>query len=381
MPRRFIPYGRQWIDDQDIQSVVDVLKGDYLTTGPAIDKFEQALAEYTGSSYATVLSSGTAALHAAYYAASLGPGDEIITSPLTFVATANAALYLGANVRFVDIQEDTGNIDPKLIEAAINEKTKLIVPVDYAGHPADYDEINSLAERYNLAVVSDAAHSLGARYRGRRVGALAHLTTFSFHPLKTITSAEGGAVVTNNKNGSEKIKWFRHHGINKCEVCVHDEPWRYEICDIGYNYRISDVHCAIGLSQLAKIEIFIERQRYIAEQYNKKFSEFEGLTLPEVRSYVDPAWHLYVIRVNEGLKQRKRLFNRLRKGGLGVQVHYLPVYCHPYYSALGYARGLCRNAEEFYEQAISIPIYAGMSDEQIQYVMEEVSCAVREVIQ
>ena len=261
-----LPYGRQWVDEEDIRAVVETLRSDYLTTGPAVARFEAALTDATGATYASAVNSGTSALHTAYFAAGLGAGDEIITSPLTFAATANAALYLGASVKFVDVQKDTGNLDPAGLEAALTERTKLVVPIDFAGHPADYDEINTFAKEHHLTVVADAAHSLGASYRGRKVGTLAAASELSFHPVKPVTTAEGGAVLTDDPEIDKRAKLFRTHGITKdpaeMEADAETEGgWFHEMQHLGFNYRLTDVQCALGLSQMGKLEPFIARRR------------------------------------------------------------------------------------------------------------------------
>ena len=359
----FIPYGRQWISDEDIDAVADVLRSDFVTTGPAVPRFEQALVETTGARFAVAVNSGTAALHAMYAAAGIGPGDEIITSPLTFAATANAALYLGAGVRFVDVQEDTGNIDPALVEAAVTPRTKAIVAVDYAGHPADYDELGEIADRHGLLLLADAAHSLGASYHGQLVGTLAHASALSFHPVKPITTGEGGAVLTDDPSLAERAARFRTHGITRDEALVApgEGAWYYEQLDLGYNYRLTDVQGALGRSQLGRLPDFIARRREIAAFYLEALADLEQLRLPSVREGVEPGWHLFVVRVRDATRRRP-LFDRLREAGLGVQVHYIPVYWHPYYQRLGYARGLCPVAEEFYGAAMSLPIFPRMMD-------------------
>jgi perosamine synthetase len=378
----FLPYGRQWIDEADIEQVVEVLRGDYLTTGPLVERFESRLAAWVGIRHACAVNSGTSALHAAYFAAGLQAGDEIITSPLTFAATPNAALYLGATVRFVDVQVDTGNLDPAGLEAAISDKTKLIVPVDFAGHPADYDEINETARRHGLCVVADAAHSLGANYRGRKVGTLADLTELSFHPVKPVTTAEGGAILTNDADMAKRASVFRTHGITREANDLEDPegPWHNEMQHLGFNYRLTDVQCALGLSQLSKLDRFIARRREIAAAYDAAFADLTEIILPVRRDYVDPGWHLYVVRVAGDPGLRKPLFNRLTELGLGVQVHYIPVHYHPYYRALGYRRGQLPVAEDFYSRAISLPIYPKMNDEEVQMSIERVKQAVYEVL-
>jgi perosamine synthetase len=378
----FLPYGRQWLDEADIERVVEVLRGDYLTSGPLVERFEAGLSAYTRARHACVVNSGTSALHTAYFAAGLGQGDEIVTTPLTFAATANAALYLGATVRFVDIQPETGNLDPAALEAVISEKTKLVVPVDFAGHPADYDEINEIAKRHGLRVVADAAHSLGASYRGRKVGTLADLTELSFHPVKPVTTAEGGAVLTDDRGMAKRARLFRTHGISReaGDMQAPDGPWFYEMQHLGFNYRLTDVQCALGLSQLSKLEEFIARRRQIAATYDAALEGLPGILLPGRREYVEPGWHIYVIRVAGEPSRRKPLFNRMRELGLGVQVHYIPVHYHPYYRALGYQRGLLPAAEDFYARAISLPIYPKMSDTEVESSIERVRQAVHEVL-
>ena len=380
--REFMPYGRQWIDEDDIAAVVEVLRSDYLTTGPAVPRFEAALQDATGAKHAVALNSGTSALHAMYFAAGIGPGDEIITSPLTFAATGNAALYLGATVRFVDVERDTGNLDPDLVEAAITERTKAIVPVDFAGHPADYDRLRAIADRHGLRLLADAAHSLGATYKGRSVGTLADASELSFHPVKPVTTAEGGAVVTDDPELARRAARFRTHGITRepDELEQPDEGgWWNEQHDLGYNYRLTDVQAALGASQLRRLERFIVRRRDIAAQYDAALADIDALELPGRRQHVEPGWHLYVVRTHEP-ELRKPLFDRLRTAGIGVQVHYLPVYWHPYYARLGYPRGLCPMAERYYASAVSLPIFPAMSDWDVQDVATRLRQAVRDAV-
>ncbi len=382
---KFLPYGRQWLDEADIDSIVKVLRSDYLTTGPLVERFEGSLASFTGARFASVVNSGTSALHAAYFAAGLEAGDEIVTSPLTFAATANAALYLGATVRFVDVRADTGNIDPEGLEAAITERTKLIVPVDYAGHPADYDEITAIAQQHGTKVVADAAHSLGATYKGRKVGTLADATELSFHPVKPVTTAEGGAVLTDDPDMDKRAKLFRTHGITKApdEMAADAEaegPWFHEMQHLGFNYRLTDVQCALGTSQMTKLETFINRRQEIAERYTSALKDLSELLLPTERPDVRSGWHLYVIRVAGDAARRRPLFDRLRDLGLGVQVHYIPVHFHPYYQQLGYKKGICPVAEDFYHRAVSLPIYPQMSDDDVAWSIERVRQAVKDVL-
>lgn len=371
-----IPYGRQWIEEDDIQMVVAALRSDYLTTGPLVEKFEASLASAIGSPYAVVLNSGTSALHAAYTAADLGPGTELITSPLTFAATSNAALYLGSRVIFVDIESDTGNLDPQLVMDALSDKTRAIAPVDYAGHPAEYDSFIQLARERGLLVIADAAHSLGATYKGRPVGTLADLTVTSLHPVKAVTTAEGGAVFTAHEEFAKRVRRFRSHGMDRGND--PQEPWRSDMIELGYNYRLTDVQCALGISQLTKLQRFVARRRAIAKRYLELLHNVDGLRLPVERKHVQSAWHLFVVRVPEA-KYRRSFYMRLRQLGIGVQVHYVPVYLHSYYQQLGYTKGLCPNAEDFYARAVSLPIFPKMSDDEVEFVIEQVSRAAREI--
>jgi UDP-4-amino-4,6-dideoxy-N-acetyl-beta-L-altrosamine transaminase len=376
-----IPYGRQWIDDDDIAAVVEVLRSDYLTTGPAVGAFERALADASGARRAVTMNSGTSALHGMYFAAGLGPGDEIVTTPLTFAATANAALYLGASVRFVDVLADTGNIDPAAVDAAVGERTRLVVAVDYAGHPADYYELNEVARARGVRLVADAAHSLGATYRGRRVGTLAHASELSFHPVKPITTAEGGAVVTDDDELADRAARFRTHGITRDPSVMErdDGPWHYEQHDLGFNYRLTDLQAALGRSQLRHLGDFIARRRAIAARYLEAFADLDAIFLPHVRDAVEPGWHLFVVRVAHAAR-RRRFFDRLRELGLGVQVHYIPVHHHPYYRELGFERGSCPVAEDYAARAVSLPIFPRMTDEDVDRVIATVGHAVSDVL-
>lgn len=373
-----IPYGRQWVDDEDITAVVEVLRSDYLTTGPAVSAFEESLCDVTGANRAVVVNSGTSALHAMYAATGLGPGDEIVTTPLTFAATANAALYLGASVRFADVRADTGNIDPESVEAQLTDRTKLVVAVDYAGVPADYDKLNELCDLRGLSVVADAAHALGATYHGRPVGTLARATELSFHPVKPITTAEGGAVLTNDVELAERAARFRTHGITRDagKMEESDPPgWHYEMRELGFNYRMTDMQAALGRSQLRHLETFIARRRAIAARYFDALRNLDELVLPTVPAGVEPGWHLYVVRVTDPARRRP-LFDRLRELGLGVQVHYIPVHWHPFYRDLGFRRGLCPVAEDYASRAISLPIYPLMTDGDVDRVITTVRRAV-----
>ena len=372
--KRYIPYGRHSIDEDDINSVVKILKSDFITQGRTIDEFEEQLAGCAGAKYAVVFNSGTAALHGAYFTAGLTAGDEFITPPITFAATSNAGLYLGARPVFVDVEKDTGNIDLNKIEDAITSKTKLISPVHYSGNPVDMEKLYEIAYKHKLLIVEDAAHALGAEYKGEKTGncRFSDMTILSFHPVKHITTGEGGAVLTNNEEFYKKLLMFRTHGITKNDfVNQADGDWYHEMQFLGYNYRLTDIQAALGISQLKKLDKFLRRRREIADIYNKEFlnNEFFDIIIP--CNYASSAYHLYPILLKDKLKSRKKdLFKQLREEGLGVQVHYIPVYLHPYYKSLGYEKGLCPSAEDFYEREISIPMYPSMTDDDIIYTIK-----------
>lgn len=373
-----IPYGRQFIDDEDIKAVVEVLKSDYVTQGPKVEEFERVLASYCGAKYAVTFNSGTSALHGAYFAAGLQRGDEFIISPITFVATANAGVYLGAKPVFVDIEHDTGNIDANLVEKVITEKTKIIVPVHYAGHPCDMEKIKEIANKYDIKIVEDACHALGAKYKGEKVGICKYsdMTVFSFHPVKHITTGEGGAVLTNNEEYYEKLKMFRSHGITKDNNKFTKEPdgdWYYEMQFLGYNYRMTDIQAALGISQLKKIDMFVEKRREIAKKYNEAFRDNPYFDIPIEKEYAYHSYHLYPIRLKEKYADRKKkIFQLLREKGLGVQVHYIPVYLQPYYQKMGYDRSKLRIAYNFYKSQISLPIYFSFNEDDFDFVVSQV---------
>lgn len=382
----YIPYGRQSVDEDDIQAVVDVLRSDYLTTGPMVAEFERTVAEYVGAKYAVAVNSGTAALHIACLAAGLSEGDEVITTPITFAASANCVLYCGAVPVFADIDPLTYNIDPAEIEKKITEKTKALIPVHYTGQPCDMDAIRAIAEKHHLMVIEDAAHALGAAYHSkmdangqetgglnrRMIGSISDMTCFSFHPVKPITSGEGGMVVTDDEELYEKLLLYRTHGISRDAKWLTEDqgPWYYQQRFLGYNYRITDISCALGKSQMNKLELFLQKRREIAGRYEEAFAGEKGLQLPQQAENTESGWHLYMIQVLE--KDRREVFEALRAAGIGVNVHYIPVYQHPYYQELGYAEVHCPNAEGFYDRAISLPIFPGLTEEQQDYVIKTV---------
>jgi UDP-4-amino-4,6-dideoxy-N-acetyl-beta-L-altrosamine transaminase len=374
-----LPYGRQSVDDQDIQAVVAALRSDWLTTGPKVSEFESAFAKAVGAGYAVAVSSGTAALHAATFAAGIGSADEVITTPLTFAATANSVRYQSGTVVFADVRKDTLNLDPAKVEARMMPKTKAIVTVDYAGQPSDLDELNAIASRHRLTVIEDASHALGATYRTRRVGALADLTTFSLHPVKHITTGEGGMVTTDNPELAARLRRFRTHGITTdFRDREREGSWLYEMVELGFNYRLTDFQSALGLSQLCKLDGWVVRRREIAARYTTAFAALAEIEMPTVLSDRESAWHLYVIRLNLDRlgAGRAEVFKALRAENIGVNVHYIPVPWHPYYQALGYKKGEWPVAESAYERMISLPIFPAMTDGDVEDVVTAVTKVV-----
>jgi UDP-4-amino-4,6-dideoxy-N-acetyl-beta-L-altrosamine transaminase len=376
----FLQYGRQWLDEEDIQAVADVLRGDYLTTGPTIETFEREISNYVGAKYAVSFANGTAALHGACFAAGIGQKDEVITSPLTFAASANCILYQGGTPVFADINPQTYNIEPHAIDALITEKTKAIIPVDFTGLPADIDGIKKIAQKYNLIVIEDAAHALGATYKGGKVGSLTDMTMFSFHPVKHITTGEGGVITTNNECYYHKLLQFRNHGIvrDASKLINNHGLWYYEMQILGYNYRITDIQAALGISQLKKLARFIKIRQDYSEYYNYAFIDIEEITCPAQNFNLFSSRHLYTIRLNlEKLTTgRREIFQAFLKENIGVNVHYIPVYYHPYYQKLGYSKGLCPNAEKVYEEIITLPLFPAMSRQDL----DDVIYAVKKVI-
>ena len=372
----FISYGRQSIDEADIQAVVDTLRSPYLTQGPKIEEFEQLIADYVGVKYAVSFCNGTAALHGACYATGIGEGDEVITSPITFAASANCVRYVGGTVVFADIDATTYNIDPVEIRKNISAKTKAIIPVDFSGQPVDIDEIMAIAKEHNLVVIEDGAHSLGATYKGRKVGITADLTMFSFHPVKPMTTAEGGIIVTNNEEYYKKLLKFRSHGIEQTAYAQEQGGWYYEMTELGYNYRMTDLQAALGVSQLKKLDTFIAKRQELAEQYNQALTNVEGIKIPEQLADTQSGWHLYMIQLEHA--NRKEVFDSMRAANIGVHVHYIPVYWHPYYQQLGYERGLCPVAEAWYEKALTLPVHPGITQENINFIIEKLKTTIHD---
>lgn len=370
---RFLPYGKQDIDKDDIKKVVSVLESDFITQGPRIGEFEEKLAKYCGSKYAVAFNSGTSALHGAYFAFGLGKDDEIITSPNTFVATSNAALYLNAKPVFVDVESETGNLDVSKVAEKINDKTRFIVPVHYSGNPVDLEELSEIAEENDVKIIEDAAHAIGARYNGEKIGnsRYSQMSILSFHPVKHITTGEGGAVLTNDPDYYERLLMFRSHGITKNNfINQPDGDWYYEMHYLGHNYRITDIQAVLGISQLNKLDGFVKRRREIADKYNDAFRNNPYFNTISEKKGCESSYHLFPMVLNDRFKDKKReIFLKFREEGLGVQVHYIPVYLQPFYTRLGYQRGLCPVSEDFYQKEISLPMYPAMSDDDVDYVI------------
>lgn len=372
----FLPYGRQWIEDDDIEAVVKILKSDFLTTGPAILEFEEAVAHYVGAKYAVSFSNGTAALHGACFAAGIQEGDEVITTPMTFAASANCVLYQGGTPVFADIDDSTYNIDPKQIEEKITSKTKAIIPVHFTGQPAELDEIHRLAQEHNLVVIEDAAHALGASYKKKRIGGLSDMTMFSFHPVKHVTSGEGGVITTNDDVYYQKLLQFRSHGIIKDQQLMTEPhgPWYYEMQSLGFNYRMTDIQAALGANQLKKIDHFLSRRKHYVSLYNEAFESRDEIRIPAQHPDGDSSWHLYIIRLQtEKMKvSRKVIYEELMKENIGVNVHYIPVHKMPYYQQLGYGKETYPVAEKLYEEILTLPLFPKMSVDDINDVITAV---------
>ncbi len=371
-----LPYGRHTIHEEDIRAVVNVLRSARLTSGSCVAAFEEAFADFVGATHAVSFSSGTGALHGAVAAAGLAAGDEAITTPLTFCATANCVLYQGAKPVLADVREDTLTLDPDQVEQRLSPRTKAVLPMDYAGHPADGERFMALAERYGLLVIEDACHALGARDQDRPIGQISHMTIFSFHPVKHITTGEGGMVTTNDAELARRLRRFRNHGIDLEARGRHAEgPWRYDMVCLGYNYRLADIGCALGLSQLRRVEHALARRREIAARYSAAFQNFPELIPPTVRSNTSPAWHLYPLRLHLSRFRvgKAEVYRALQAEGVGVNVHFLPVHLHSYYrERFGYQGGEYPVAERAYEQLLTLPLFDGMSDHDVDDVIAAV---------
>ena len=376
-----IGYGHQYIDDEDINAVVDVLKSDYLTCGPKIEEAEEKLCEITGAKHAVLVSNGTAALHATMYAAGIKKDDEVITTPITFAASANCALYCGGKPVFADINPETYNIDPADIERKITKNTKAVVAVDFTGQAVEVEKIREICDKNNLFFIEDAAHSLGTCYNGKSVGSLADMTEFSFHPVKTCTAGEGGAITTNDDELYKRLVLFRTHGITRVQDWMDKESeggWYYQEIDLGYNYRMTDIQAALLCTQLDKLGMFAKRRKELVKRYDEAFSEMPEIIVQKEIPESDTVRHLYIIQLNTDMLKcgRREVFDALQAEGVGVNVHYIPVYSFPYYKKLGYEMGICPNAEKLYERIISIPLFYSMTNDDQDKVIE----AIKKVI-
>lgn len=375
-----IQYGRQYIDDADIRAVSDVLRSDFLTCGPQIPALEAKFCKVTGAKYAVAVSNGTAALHIACIAAGIGPGDEVISTPITFAASANCVSYCGGTPVFADIDPETYNMAPAAMEACITPKTKAVIPVHYTGQAVAYDEIAAICQKHGLLLIQDAAHAIGTLYKGQPIGSLADMTCFSSHPVKTVTSGEGGVVTTNDEVLYQKLLLARSHGITRdhsqmSEPC--DDPWYYEMVSLGYNYRLTEIQAALFSSQLDKLPVFSKRRKEIVKRYNEAFRDVEGIIVQKEIPSSDTTRHLYVIQLDPDILtcSRRQFFDAMTAENIHCQVHYIPVYRLPYYQRLGYPKGLCPKAERLYERILSIPLYYSLTDRQV----EDVILAVRKI--
>lgn len=375
-----VSYGKQYIDEADIQAVTDVLKSPFLTCGPQIPALEKKFCEITGANYAVAVSNGTAALHIACIAAGIGSGDEVITTPITFAASANCVLYCGGKPVFADIDPETYNINPASIKAHITPNTKAVIPVHYTGQAIAYDEIAAICQKHGLLLIQDAAHAIGTHYKGKPIGSLADMTCFSSHPVKTVTSGEGGVVTTNDKTLYQKLLLARSHGITRDRAQMlqpSDEPWYYEMISLGYNYRLTDMQAALLASQLDKLAAFAKRRKEIVKRYNEAFQDIDGIIVQKEISESDTVRHLYILQLDLDVLtcDRRQFFDAMTAENIHCQVHYIPVYRLPYYQKLEYPKGLCPNAERLYERILSIPLYYSLTDKQV----EEVIFAVRKI--
>lgn len=377
-----IYYGRQWIDEDDINAVTSTLRSDFITCGPKVDEMERTLETYTGAKYAVAVSNGTAALHCACIAAGIGVGDEVVTTPLTFAASANCVLYCGGKPIFADINPKTYNIDPESIKNKITEKTKAVIAVDFTGQSVENREIRKICDDHNLIFIEDAAHAIGTKYDGKQVGSLADMTCFSFHPVKTITGGEGGAITTDNEEFYTKLVLAHTHGIvhDDClmEEAPHEGPWYYEQISLGYNYRITDFQAALIVSQMKKLNMFASRRKEIVKKYDEAFRKVQGIIIQEEIPKSDTCRHLYIIRLDlDKLRcTRREFFDAMSAENVQCQIHYIPVYLFPYYKHLGYEKGICPNAEEVYKGIMSIPLYPKMTDQDVEDVIHAVTKVV-----
>lgn len=374
-------YGHQYIDDADIQAVVDVLKSDYLTCGPKITELEEKLCKLTGAKYAVVCSNGTAALHMACMAAGVEQGDEVITTPITFAASANCALYCGAKPVFADINDKTYNIDPTRVKELTTDKTKAVVAVDFTGQSVELDELMAHCKENNLVLIEDGAHVIGTKYKGQPNGSIADMTTFSFHPVKTVTGGEGGAVMTNNEEYYQKLLLARSHGITRDTALMEEEPhggWYYEQVSLGYNYRMTDIQAGLLISQLDKLPMFSDRRKEIVAKYDKAFLQIPEIQVQEEIPESDTTRHLYILRIKPDMLtiNRREFFDALAAENIMCNVHYIPTYYFPHYQRLGYEKGLCPNAEKLYDEMMSLPLYYGMTDQDV----DDVITAVKKIV-
>ncbi|MBQ5849365.1 MAG: UDP-4-amino-4,6-dideoxy-N-acetyl-beta-L-altrosamine transaminase [Lachnospiraceae bacterium] len=370
-------YGHQYIDEADVKAVTQVLTSDYLTCGPKVTELEAKLCEITGAKYAVVCSNGTAALHIAALAAGVGEGDELITTPITFAASANCGLYCGAKPVFADIDPNTYNISPASVKAKITDKTKAVVAVDFTGQAVELDSLLEMCHEKGIVLIEDGAHSIGTKYNGQPVGSIADMTTFSFHPVKTVTGGEGGAVLTNNEELYKRLLLFRSHGITRDAELLENEShggWYYEQIDLGYNYRMTDIQCALILSQLDKLKMFSDRRKQIVNRYNEAFSRIPELFVQQEIPQSDTTRHLYILRIRPEMLNidRKGFFEALAAENICCNVHYIPVYWHPHYQRLGYQKGICPNAEKLYNEMMSLPLYYSMTDSDVEDVIKAV---------
>ena len=374
-------YGHQYIDDADIQAVVEVLKSDYLTCGPKITELEEKLCKLTGSKYAVVCSNGTAALHMACMAAGVEPGDEVITTPITFAASANCALYCGAKPVFADINDKTYNIDPEKVKEVTTDKTKAVVAVDFTGQSVELDKLMAHCKEHNLVLIEDGAHVIGTKYKGQPNGSIADMTTFSFHPVKTVTGGEGGAVMTNSEEYYQKLLLARSHGITRDTALMEEEPhggWYYEQVSLGYNYRMTDIQAGLLISQLDKLPMFSDRRKEIVAKYDEAFLQIPEIQVQEEIPESDTTRHLYILRIRPEMLtiNRREFFDALAAENIMCNVHYIPTYYFPHYQRLGYEKGICPNAEKLYDEMMSLPLYYGMTDKDV----EDVITAVKKIV-